>query len=71
MFFQTFSNADIFFIEYELIWMFYTFIKALSTTKQVQIIDQKKFVATALNSIKKVFIKHIAYLNTKILIYLA
>ena len=42
------------------IFRFYTIIKALSITKQVQIVDQKKFVIMALNVNNKIFIIHVA-----------
>ena len=42
--FFTFSNANIQFVEKEPIWRSYTAAEALSTTKQVKLIDKKEFV---------------------------
>ena len=56
IFFLKLSNADISFGEKTLIWRFYTTNKALSTTKQVQIINKKDFVIVALDIDSKTFI---------------
>ena len=44
--------------------------KALPTTKQMQMIDSKKFTAIALTLGKEAFVIYIAYLRVKISIYL-
>lgn len=71
MFFLTFSNANMLFAERKLNWWSYILAKTLLTTKRVQIITYKKFATIVLNSIEEVFIIYIAYLGTKISIYLA
>lgn len=49
----------------------YTLVKTLLITKYIQIIGQKKFAAILLDLGKEAFVMHVAYLNTKISIYLA
>ena len=49
IFFLTLSNADIQYIEKKLTWKFYTIAKVLPTTKQVELIDKKKFAKVVLN----------------------
>lgn len=68
------NNANIKFVDQKLIWRSYIAIEALLTTKQVEIINKKKFVKMALNENVKVFILYIAFfslLGGKMLIYLA
>lgn len=43
----------------------------MPTTKQVQIIDKKEFAIAVLDPTKVVFVVHMTYLGSKILIYLA
>lgn len=38
----------------------FTTVKALPTTKQVELVGRKKFAATALNPNKKIFVVHVA-----------
>ena len=57
------------FIERELTWRAYGTIEVLPTTKQVQIIDTKEFAIAALELTQGAFVFHIAYLDSKILIY--
>lgn len=71
MLFLTFSNIDIQFAERKLTWSSYTLSEALSMTKRVQVIDGKKFAATALDLFKEAFMIHVAYFDGKMLIYLA
>lgn len=71
MSFFLFNNANIRFAKKELTWRTYSASKALPTTKQIELIDCKKFVAVALDLSKKAFIIHMAYFRAKILIYLA
>ena len=47
--FLTFGNANIQFTKKQLTWRTYTTKKALPTTRQVEIIDQKEFAKTALD----------------------
>ena len=47
--FLTFSNADIQFMEKELIWRSYTTAEALLTTKQVDFINKKEFAKVTLD----------------------
>ena len=54
------SNVDVSFGEETFTWKFYTTNKALSTTKQVQLIDLKEFVIAALDADSKTFIMHVA-----------
>ena len=49
-------NAEILFDEETLTWRTYIINKALSTIKQVQIIDKKDFVIVALDADSKMFI---------------
>ena len=45
--------------------------EALSTTRQVEIIDRKKFAKTALDENVKVFVVHVSSLGSKMTIHLA
>lgn len=63
MFFLRFSNANILFSKQELILRFYIIAKALSNTKQVKIIDRKKFAKLALNKNVEVFILYMTSLS--------
>ena len=69
--FLTFSNADIQFAENELTWKTYTTEKALSTTRQVKVIDQKKFAQVALDENIEAYVMHVSSLGSRINIYLA
>ena len=60
MSFLKLSNADILFGKKILMWKIYTTNKALSTTKQVQIINKKDFIIAALDINSKTFVMHIA-----------
>ena len=62
MFFLTFSKADIWFTDRELVWRTYTAKNALLTTRKVEIIDKKKFAATALNEDDETFVVHVVAL---------
>ena len=57
------SNADILFGKKTLTCKFYTTNKAPPTTKQVQIVDPKKFVISALNVDSKTFVVYVAIWN--------
>lgn len=69
--FLTLSNTNIAFADWNLIWKSYTSTKTLLTTKQLQIINWKKFVAVALDSTEEVFVVYMTYLGTEISMYLA
>ena len=69
--FLALSKVEINFAEQELNWRTYSLDKVLTTTKQVKIIDCKKFAVAALALDKKAFVVYIAYFGAKILIYLA
>lgn len=68
--FLTLSNADILIIKRKFIKKLYILAKAVSITKWIQLISQKKFAAAALELGKKAFIVYMAYLGSKMLIYL-
>ena len=59
MFFFTFNNADIQFIEKKLIWRSYTAAEALPTTKQLELINKKKFAKVAFEE-SKIFVIYVA-----------
>ena len=63
MLFLTLSNADIKFAKKELIWRFYNAAEALSTTKQVELINKKEFVKAVLDEESKTFVVHVAALE--------
>ena len=67
MLFLIFSNADIKFAEKELTCRFYTVVKALSTTKQVELIDKEEFIKTALDKNFETFVMHVATLEVPLL----
>lgn len=69
MFFLAFSKVKINFADQKLNWKTDTLNNALLTTKQIEMIDQRDFIAAALALDKKAFVIHIAYLETKISIY--
>ena len=60
MFFLKISNADIAFGKKTLMWKSYTTNKALSTTKQVQLVDPQEFVIAALDANSETFIVYVA-----------
>ena len=62
MFFLNFSKADIWFMEWDLVWKIYMAVEALPTTGRVKIIDKSKFVATALNKNNETFVVHVVAL---------
>ena len=53
------SNADLAFGKETLTWKLYTTNKALPTTKQVQLVNSKKFVIAALNVNSEIFVIHV------------
>ena len=54
------SNADVSFSEKTLTWKSYTTIKALPTTKRVQLVNPKEFVIAVLDADSKTFVVHVA-----------
>ena len=64
-------NANIQFAEKKLIWRTYTTKEALLTTRQVKIIDQKKFARAALNENFEAFVMHVSFLRLRMSIHLA
>ena len=61
--FLNFNNADVKFVEKELIWRFYTITEALSTTKRVELINKNEFAKAALDEISETFVVHVVSLN--------
>ena len=59
------SNADMSFGEKILTWKFFITNKALPTTKQVQIVDPKKFVIMAFDANSKTFVVYVAIREQK------
>ena len=60
MSFLKISNVDLAFSKETLTWKSYPTNKALLTTKQVQLVDLKKFVIVALDADSKTFVMHVA-----------
>ena len=67
--FLALSKVEINFAEQELTWKTYSLNEAFSTTKRVQLIDCREFVAAALILVEEVFVVHMAYLGIKISIH--
>ena len=66
--FHTFSNADIQFAEKKLTWRFYTTEKALLITRQVKLINKKKFAKTKIDENVEAFVVYITSFTLKTLI---
>ena len=69
--FLNLSNANIQFAEKELTCRSYTTKEVLSTTRWVELIDKKKFTKATLDKNVEVFVVHVAFLISKMLIHLA
>lgn len=69
--FLTFNKLKMNFADRKLNWKTYISNETLPKTQQVEIINQKNFMAAALALEKKTFIIYIAYLRSKMSIYLA
>lgn len=70
--FFTLSNADIQFDKKKLTCRSYTTAKTLPTTKQVEIIDKKKFTKVALDENVEAFLMQVTFLSLSLMtIYLA
>ena len=63
--FLSLSNADVQFAEKELTWRTYTTEKALPITRQVEIINQKKFAKPALDENVEIFVVYVSSLGLK------
>lgn len=59
----TLSNAKINILQQKLNIKSYTTIEALLTSKQVELVWNKKFVAAGFNPDDEIFVEHIAYLS--------
>ena len=66
MFFLIISNIDIDFLARDLQWRSYIIENALSITRQVELIEKKNFLATALNLEHKAFIVYVIILSVDI-----
>lgn len=60
MLFLILSNVNINFLELKFFLKTYTFIKAILTTKEVEVVEKKEFVLAVLNSKKKTYVIHMA-----------
>ena len=60
MFFLKISNADVSLSEKTLTWRIHITNEALSTTKQVQIVNPKEFIIVVLDVDNKKFVMHVA-----------
>ena len=61
MHFLTLSNADVQFVEKELIYKFYTTAKALPTINEIEFINKKEFVKTKLDENFETFVIHVVF----------
>ena len=61
--FLTLSNADVQFVEKELIWRSYTTAEALPTTKRVELINKKEFAKAALDEKSETFVIYVVAFN--------
>ena len=61
------SGANVDFLSQELRWKTYTTKKALLTTKSIELIDKKEFIAAALDPESEIFVVHIASLGSNAL----
>ena len=57
------SGADIDFLGRELRWKTYTTKKALSTTKRIELVDKREFVATALDPEHETYVVYVGWVN--------
>lgn len=63
MSFLTFLDVNIWFAEKERIWKSYTIVKALPTTKKVELIDKREFAAVVMDENSKIFVIHMTALK--------
>lgn len=69
MLFLALSNTNVLFTKQKLTWRSYIPVKALLITKQVEMIDKKKYAKIALDKNIKAFVMYIALIIFKISIY--
>ena len=69
MLFLSFNNANIQFVEKELIWRSNITAEALPTTKKVELIDKNYFANVVLDENIEAFVMHIKSLRLKIMIH--
>ena len=62
MTFLILNNANIKFAQKKSIWRSYIIVKALSTIKQMEIINKKNFAKLALDEHNETFITHVTFL---------
>ena len=65
------SDIDIQFAEKKFTWRSYTTAEALPTTRRVELIDKKEFVAAAMDKDSETFVVHVASIIEIMLIHLA
>ena len=68
MLFLTFNGADIRFVEQKFVQRTYMATEALQTTRRVEIIDKKEFVAVVFSADNEIFIVYVAALAEPIII---
>lgn len=66
MLFLTLNNTNIKFAEIELFWRLYTTAKALPTTKQVELINKKKFAKMVLDKNLEIFMIYVIALEVSL-----
>ena len=67
MSFLIMNGADVNFLGQELLWKTYTTKEALPTTKRVELVGKKYFVAAALDPESETFVVHVVSLSSKLL----
>ena len=63
------TNIEIDSMDCHIYWKIYVIVRILLITRQIQLIENKKFVAVALDLKNKVFTIHIACINQDLDIY--
>ena len=61
------SSANIDFLDRKLWWRTYTIIKALPTTRRIDLVGKKEFVVVALNLEHETYVIHIGSVNSIVL----
>ena len=69
MHFCILNNADVQFAKKKLSWRTYTIEEALSTTRRIKIIDQKKLAKATLDKDVETIVVHVSSLRSKMTIY--
>ena len=67
MFFRTLSGIDVDFLERELWWRTYSTEKALPTTRRVELVGKKEFVAVALDLKHETYVVHVGSVRSDVL----